>query len=96
MAKRERSQVEKKWKRIQKKKLIDRLRGSNKRNTVKEQASSENILIKDSEVASYIYFLKLLFDCPMANFGPLSRGHSYSPNVNHCVLHFRPEGYQAL
>ena len=30
----------------------------------------------------------------MANFGPLSRGHPHPPNVNHCVLHFRPEGHR--
>ena len=30
----------------------------------------------------------------MANFGPLSRGQPHSPDVNHCVLHFRPEGHR--
>ena len=30
-------------------------------------------------------FLKLLFDCPMDNFGPWSRGQPHSPDVNHCV-----------
>ena len=32
-------------------------------------------------------------DCPTANFGPLSRGQPHSPNVNHCLLHFRPKGH---
>ena len=30
----------------------------------------------------------------MAKFGPLSRGQPHSPDVNHCVLHFRPEGHR--
>ena len=30
----------------------------------------------------------------MANFGPLSRGQPHSPDVNHCILHFRPEGHR--
>ena len=30
----------------------------------------------------------------MANFGPLSRGQPHSPDVNHCVLHFQPEGHR--
>ena len=29
----------------------------------------------------------------MANFGLLSRVQPHSPDVNHCVLHFRPEGH---
>ena len=37
-------------------------------------------------------FFKLLFDCPMANFGSLLRGQPCSPDVNHSVLHFWPEG----
>ena len=40
------------------------------------------------------FFLKLLFGCPMANFGPLSRGQPHSPDVNHCILHFRREGHR--
>ena len=32
------------------------------------------------------HFLKLLFGCPTANFGPLSRGQPQSPYVNHCVF----------
>ena len=40
----------------------------------------------------FFFFKKLLFGCPTAKFGPLSRGQPYSPDVNHCVLHFRPEG----
>ena len=35
----------------------------------------------------------LLFGCPTANFRPLSRGQPHSPDVNHCVLHFRPEDH---
>ena len=29
----------------------------------------------------------------MPNFGPLSRGQPHSPDVNHCVLHFQPDGH---
>ena len=29
----------------------------------------------------------------MADFGLLSRGQPHSPDVNHCVIHFRPEGH---
>ena len=36
----------------------------------------------------------LLFGCPTAKFGPLSRGEPHSPDVNHCILHFRPKGYR--
>ena len=39
-------------------------------------------------------FLKLLFGCPTANFGPLSRGQPHPPNVNLNVLHNQPEGHQ--
>ena len=39
-------------------------------------------------------FLQLLFGCPTANFGPLSRGQTHSPDVNHCVLRLRPEGHR--
>ena len=41
-----------------------------------------------------IFFFKLLFGCPTANFGPLSRGQPDSPDVNHCVLHIQPEGHR--
>ena len=40
------------------------------------------------------FFFQRLFGCPTANFGPLSRGQPHSPNLNHCVLHSRPEGHQ--
>ena len=30
--------------------------------------------------------VQLLFDRPTANFGPLSKGHPHSPDVNHCDL----------
>ena len=33
-------------------------------------------------------FFYLLFGCPTANFGLLSREQSLLPNVNHCVLVF--------
>ena len=36
----------------------------------------------------------MLFGCSTANFGPLSRGQPQSPDVNHCILHFRPEGHR--
>ena len=39
----------------------------------------------------FFFFFKLLFGCPTANFGPLSRGQPHSPDVNHCVL---PEGHR--
>ena len=39
-------------------------------------------------------FFKLLFGCPTTNFGPLLRRKPHSPNVNHCVLHIRPEGHR--
>ena len=35
-----------------------------------------------------------IFGCSTANFGPLSRGQPHSPDVNHCVLHIRPEGHR--
>ena len=41
-----------------------------------------------------LIFFKLLFACPKVNFGPLLRGQTHAPDVNHCVLHFRPEGHQ--
>ena len=41
-------------------------------------------------MAKYIFF-KLLFGSPMANFGPLSRRQSQSPNFNHCISNFWPE-----
>ena len=50
----------------------------------------ETILLTNSY--STVYFLKLLFGCPTDNFGSLLRGQPHSPNVNHCLLHFRPEG----
>ena len=30
----------------------------------------------------------------MANFGPLSKEEPNSPDVNHCVLHFRPGSHR--
>ena len=36
----------------------------------------------------------MLFGCPTINFGPLLRGQPHSSNVNHCVLHFQPEGHR--
>ena len=39
------------------------------------------------------FFFKLLFGCPKAKFGLLLRGQPHSPDVNHCVLHFRPEDH---
>ena len=44
---------------------------------------------------SYVLtFFKLPFGCLTANFGPLSRGQPPSPDVNYCILHFRPEGHR--
>ena len=28
----------------------------------------------------------------MAKFEPLSKGHPHSPDINHCIFQFRPEG----
>ena len=39
-------------------------------------------------------FFQLVFGCPTANFGPLPRGQPHSPDLNHCILHFRPEGHR--
>ena len=33
-----------------------------------------------------LFFLRLLFGFPKANFGPLSKGEPHSPDVNHCVV----------
>ena len=42
-------------------------------------------------------FLKRLFGCSTANFGPLSRGQSYWTNINNCVfVIFLPGGHQEL
>ena len=41
-----------------------------------------------------MFFFYLLFGCPTANFGPLSRGQPHSPNVNHCSIHFQPQGHR--
>ena len=42
-------------------------------------------------------FCEYFFNCYLAAprpFGPLSRGQPHSPDVNHCVLHFRLGGHQ--
>ena len=39
-------------------------------------------------------FFNLLFGCPMANFGPLSRGQPHAPDVNHCITQFQLEDHQ--
>ena len=41
-----------------------------------------------------VYFFKLLFEFPTANFVSLLRGQPHSLDVNHCVLHFWPEDYR--
>ena len=41
-----------------------------------------------------VVVFSLLFGCPTTNFGKLLRGQPHSPHVNHCVLHFQPEGHQ--
>ena len=43
---------------------------------------------------STVYFFKLLFGCPTAKFGSLSRRQPHSLDANHCVLHFWPKGHQ--
>ena len=40
------------------------------------------------------WIFQLLFGCPTAIFGPLSRRQPHSPDVNWCVLHFRREGHR--
>ena len=40
-----------------------------------------------------LFFLKLLFGCPTANFGPLSRRQPHSPMLITYILHIRPEGH---
>ena len=52
----------------------------------------EYVLVTWSNIQIFFFLKKNLFRCPTAKFGPLSRGQPYSPDVNHCVLHFRPEG----
>ena len=47
-----------------------------------------NIYLKDTVEK------KLLFGCLMTNFGPLSKRQPHSPDVNHCILHIRPEGHR--
>ena len=44
----------------------------------------------------YFLCLKLFFLTAilLPHFGLLSRGQPHSPDVNHCVLHFRPEGHR--
>ena len=39
---------------------------------------------------------KLFFGCATANFGTLFRGQPHSPDVNHCVIQFQPEGVREL
>ena len=46
-----------------------------------------------SELEGNHFLKKLLFGCPTANFGPLSSGQPHWLNVNHCILHFWPEGH---
>ena len=41
-----------------------------------------------------IYIFLTAIWLPMANFGLLSRWQPHSPDVNHYVLHFRPEGHR--
>ena len=45
------------------------------------------------ENLKHIYF-QLLFGCPTANFGPLSRWQPHSPDANHSILQNQPEGHQ--
>ena len=51
-------------------------------------------ILKNNLQIQGLFFFKLLLGCPTANFGPLSRGQPHSPDVNHCVFHFRSEGHQ--
>lgn len=39
-------------------------------------------------------FFYVIFGCPTANSGPVSRGQSYSLDFNHCSFKFQPEGHQ--
>ena len=43
---------------------------------------------------SFCFFFTMLFRYPAANFGPLSRVQSHSPDVHHSlIISFRPEGH---
>ena len=48
----------------------------------------EDVFIKTNVWWDTVSFVKLLFGCPTANFGLLSRGQSHSVDVNHCVFTF--------
>ena len=41
-----------------------------------------------------VFFFNCYLAAPRPTFGPLSRGQPHSPDVNHFVLYFRPEGHQ--
>ena len=49
----------------------------------------EYVLVTLSNIQIFFFKKK---NCYLAAPRPLSRGQPYSPDVNHCVLHFRPEG----
>ena len=54
----------------------------------------KNITNKNSSARRTKQSRLMLFGCPTANFGILSRGQPHSPDVNHCILHIQPEGHR--
>ena len=48
----------------------------------------QDVFIKSNVWWDTVSFVKLLFSCPTANFGLLSRGQPHSVNVNHCGFTF--------
>ena len=56
--------------------------------SVKSEISHKNLNIFQANFAFFLFLPHLLFGCPTANFGPLSRGQP------HCVFQFRPEGHR--
>ena len=48
----------------------------------------QDVFIKSNVWWDTVSFVKLLFSCPTANFGLLSRGQPHSVDVNHCGFTF--------
>ena len=49
-------------------------------------------MLQNVDVDGHQTSFEILFGCPMADFGPLSREQSHSPDANNCVLTVSPEG----
>ena len=52
------------------------------------------LLILITSFCLKFFFFNCYLAAPRPTFGPLSRGQPHSPDVNHFVLYFRPEGHQ--